>query len=86
MQPPAYGAAYNAQGGGISMQVPMQAPRCLLATKKKRMMRECLNECLFTATTHWISTAEKAVSSHSLTYDHKLSTHTNELDLNTLWI
>ena len=26
-QPPAYGAAYNAQAGGILMQVPMQAPR-----------------------------------------------------------
>jgi len=68
IQPPAYGAAYNAQAGGISMQVPMQAPRCLFVKmKKKRMMRECLNECLFPATTHWISQAEKAVSSHSLT-------------------
>merc|ERR1712110_583634 len=28
-QPPAYGAAYNAQAGGISMQVPMQAPRVM---------------------------------------------------------
>ena len=36
IQPPAYGAAYNAQAGGISMQVPMQAPRCLFVKMKKK--------------------------------------------------
>ena len=36
MQAPAYGAAYNAQAGGISMQVPMQAPRYSLATTTKQ--------------------------------------------------
>ena len=45
IQPPAYGAAYNAQGGGISMQVPMQAPRWPLSKMKNHRIYPTKNKC-----------------------------------------
>ena len=46
MQAPAYGAAYNAQAGGISMQVPMQAPRWEFES-----VHICLSDCWSTKRT-----------------------------------